>query len=118
MSMARHSIFSAALCSGTGNAVSTSIDVTNASGDFSVGLVAAGTSAATIIVTYECSQDGTNYDTTTTSPTRTIISALSTSYKVVGFDLPVCKRVKIRATGNAGNPASVTVTGHLMFTEG
>lgn len=116
MTMANYSLFAAALCSGTGNCVSTGIDVTRAAGDFAVGL-AASTSNAAITVTYEVSQDGTNYDTATTSPTRTIVAGLAKSYKVVGFDIPLCKKLKVRCTGTGSNPASTTVTGTLMFTE-
>lgn len=113
----REKIFNAALCSGTGNTVSRAIDITDCDqGDLAI-QIAASTSAATITVTYEVSHDGTNYDTTTTTPTRTIISGLAKNTIVKGFDVPVAKYMKIRATGTGSNPSGTTVTGYLMMDE-
>jgi len=113
---ARYKIFTAALCSATGNAVSTGIDITKASGNFSFsGALSSSVSSAE--VTYEVSDDGTNYDVTTSDPSRTIISLLKGLELVKGFNLPVAQKVRIRVTGTTGNPASLTVTGELSFTE-
>jgi hypothetical protein len=113
---ARYKIFSAALVSGTGNTVSSAIDITRASGNFSFS-GALSSSVSSAAVTYEVSNDGTNYDTSTTDPSRTIISLLKGNELVKGFNLPLAKRVRIRVTGTTDNPSSITCTGELSFTE-
>jgi len=114
--IARYSIFNEALVSGTGEAVSSAINIKNASGNFSfAGILSSSVSSA--IVTYEASADGTNFDTTTTDPTRTVISVLKGVYLIKGFNLPLAKAVRIKVKGLTGNPTSVTVTGKLLFTE-
>jgi len=113
---ARYKIFTAALCSGTGNAVSEAIDISRASGNFSFS-GALSSSVSSAAVTYEVSNDGTNYDTSTTDPSRTILALLKGNEVVKGFNLPLAQKVKIRVTGTTGNPTSLTVTGELSFTE-
>jgi len=113
---ARYKIFDAALCSGATATVSTGIDISRASGNFSFS-GALSSSVASASVTYEVSNDGTNYDVTTTDPTRTVISLLKGVELVKGFNLPLAQKVRIRCTGLTGNGTNNTVTGELSFTE-
>jgi hypothetical protein len=114
---AKYKIFEAVLVSATENAVSEGIPIDTATGNFSFsGSLSSSVSSASVV--YEVSNDGTNYDTTTSDPTRTIVSVLKGLEIVKGFNLPVAKKVRIRVTGLAGQPAStVTCTGELSFTE-
>jgi len=114
--LARYNIFKDALCSATENAVSDAIDIQHSDGNFSIA-VSASTSVADVNWTYEVSEDGTNFDITSTSPTRTIIDAHAGVYQVVGFNVPLSKRIRIRATGDGSNPAGLTVNAKLMFSE-
>jgi hypothetical protein len=117
MSMAKYLIFDGTALVSTNSATSNAIEIKNAAGDFAVALKATG-AGADIKVEYEVSQDGTTYDSTTTSPTRTILSSLGVNYLVTGFDVPVAEYVRIKLTGNAGNATeNVTVVGRLMFNE-
>jgi len=114
--MARKKIFDAEVVNATATVSSVAVDVTDSTGDFAVGLKGAGT--CDVKVEYKVSQDGTNYDTTTTSPSRTILSTISTNYLVTQFTPPPCKWIKIVLTGQGSNATNATVTGHLMYDEG
>lgn len=111
----REKIFDAVVVASTGNVASSAIDVRDGTGDFSIQMV--GGTGADLAVTYEASIDGSTYDTTTTSPSRTIMSSVTTATLVKGFDIPVSKQILIRVTGNAGNATNATVTGWFMQSE-
>jgi len=115
--MARFKAFDSEVVNATAAVESAVYDVSNSTGDFAVGMVGTG-DTCTIKLEYACSQDGTNYDTTTTSPSRTILASQGTSYLVTKFHPPVCKYLKIVATGIGSNSTDATITGHVMFDEG
>jgi hypothetical protein len=119
--VAKYRVFQAALCSATENYVSSAIPVEYSAGAGNMSIfMSASTSNADIDLTYEVSHDNTNFDTETTSPTRTIKEAATNAlgvYKSYPFSLPVCKYVRFRLTGSGTNPASTTVTGSFLFDE-
>lgn len=121
--IAKYRIFDATAVATSANAVSEAIPISRASGNFSVTYMASAAAASAgdidVNLDYEVSNDGTNYDTVTTDPTRAIVDALSnTTYRTTAFNLPLAKHVRIRATGGAGtNPTTCVVYGTLQFDE-
>lgn len=115
--MARFKAFNGDVVNATASVTSAVYDVSNSTGDFAVGMKGTG-STCTIQLEYQVSQDGTNYDSTTSSPSRVILATQGTSYLVTKFHPPVCKFLKIVATGTGSNSTNATLTGHIMWDEG
>ena len=121
--MARYKIFNATSVNQNGNVVSDAINISRSTGDFSLEYLASSVAASAgdidINLDFEVSQDGTNYDTVSSDPTRVIVDALSNTTAITdGFNLPLAKFVRIRATGgSATNPSTAVLYGSLQFTE-
>lgn len=124
MSMtARFKVFNATPIVTSTDVASEPINISRATGNFSLSYLASAVAASAgdidINLDFEVSQDKVNYDTVSSDPTRVIVDALSNTTEITdGFNLPLAKWVRFRATGGAGtNPTTTVLYGSLQFTE-
>lgn len=121
--MARFKMFDATLVATSSNVASEAINISRGTGNFSLSYLASSVAASSgdidINIDYEVSQDGVLYDTVTTSPSRSIVDALSNTTEITdGFNMPAAKFVRFRATGGAStNPSTTVLSGSFQFTE-